>query len=238
MYENFAKIYDKMMEYQEYPLWVDLIKHLTNEKTVNNVLDMGCGTGELAILLDDAGYQVTGVDISEEMLIIARDKAINNGKKIDFINDDMRSFKTDKKFDLITCFFDTINHLLTVEDLEIALKNLYENLYDGGILIYDIVNREFMNEMFPGGVYVDEREDMTVFWAHEYDKYDDIDYIDTQFFVKRDDGLYEKIEETFDKKIFPLDIIKEISLKVGFSEINIIDNNEIVGKRKIIKLIK
>ena len=92
---GFASVYDKMMSYADYDSWYKFIKTIIDENGIKgkDVLDLGCGTGEMSIRLKKAGYSVLGIDISPEMLSIAADKAKEKKLEIHFANQDMRELK-------------------------------------------------------------------------------------------------------------------------------------------------
>ena len=76
------------------------------------VLDLACGTGNMAIRLAKRGYKVTGVDSSKDMLDVARDKAAREGLCLSFVQQDMRYLESEKQFDAAVCLFDSLNYLL------------------------------------------------------------------------------------------------------------------------------
>ncbi|MBZ4683423.1 MAG: hypothetical protein PWP46_96 [Fusobacteriaceae bacterium] len=226
MYENFSKIYDEMMEYLEYDEWLLLILNNFSDN-VKKVLDIGCGTGELSIRLKRLGFSVVGIDISKGML----DKAKEKDRNIKFIQGDMKNFKLKEKFDAAIMIFDTINHLLDEKELKKTIKNVYNHLNEGGIFIFDIATRELMNDMFPEDYFVDDREDMTIIWQHEYNKQEDLDYILTSFFVKKEDNIYERIDEEYTKKIFDENTMDTICSEEGFEILKKVKNNNTAGDR-------
>src|SRR5688572_24093588 len=83
-----------------------------------SLLDVCCGTGQLCRALTDLGYRVTGVDGSQEMLRFARD----NAPGADFVYADVREFRTGQRFDTAVSTFDSLNHMLTLDDLTHALR--------------------------------------------------------------------------------------------------------------------
>src|SRR5690625_1758154 len=95
-YNQFAYIYDKLMEDAPYDTWAAMTKKIFRDKGISesaSILDLGCGTGEIAIRLSKYGYVVTGVDNSNEMLSVAQNKAIDEREKINWICQDMRDLQ-------------------------------------------------------------------------------------------------------------------------------------------------
>ena len=102
------------------------------------LLDLACGEGSFAITLAKQGMQVTGVDASTRMLQIARMKAAEGGAKVQFIEMDMRNLDFANSFDLATCWFDSLNYLLELEDLEKTFLGVLHALKPGGLFIFDM----------------------------------------------------------------------------------------------------
>ena len=228
MYKNFSKVYDLMMEYADYNGWKEKVEEKIERygESPKNILDLGCGTGEVLIRLAP-NYQMTGVDLSNEMLEIAKEK-INT---VSFYMQDMRSFKLEEKNDVVISLFDTINHLISLEGLKKTFEHVWKNLTEGGLYIFDVVTRELIDEMFPGGNFIDDRGEIMIIWEHDYDETEEIDYIDTTFFIKQENGLFKKITEEYMKKIFTVDEIINTAKEVGFKVLEVEEDSELAGER-------
>lgn len=228
MYKNFSKIYDYFMEHCEYELWINQIYTLLKkyEKETGTLIDIGCGTGEMLKKFSEK-YRCVGLDLSEGMLKIANKKL--KDKNVALFQGDMVLFDVGSKFDIGVSLFDTVNHLISNEDLTQHLCTVKDILNPGGIYIFDVIDREFMNKMFQGGVFVDNRKKISVIWEHEVEN--GLDYIDATYFMKNKMGTYDKLEETYEKKIFTEAEIKEAikSSKLILKEIVL--NKEIAGER-------
>jgi len=236
MYNEFSEVYDHMMEYADYD---EIIKYLIDKIKEQGIkegklLDLGCGSGEILKKIPKE-YEVSGMDLSGEMLEIARTKI---DSKIKLYHDDMRTFKTGEKYSSIISIFDTINHLTSNFELEMTLKNVNEHLEEGGIYIFDVVSREFMEEMFPGGSFIDEREKMMVVWEHEYEEETGLDYVYVNFFIEDEDGRYRRIYEEHSKKIFSKEELELAIKNSGFEILEIDENDEFAGVRDFYTLKK
>ncbi len=134
-YKDFSYYFDEIMSEVDYNLWIDFAKkHIKKE---DSILDLACGSGTFAIFLSLLGYKISGSDLSSDMINVAIEKAKINRSNINFFVSDMTSFKSDK-YDVITCFFDSINHLETYEDVKNTFTSVYNNLNDGGLFIFDV----------------------------------------------------------------------------------------------------
>jgi cyclopropane fatty-acyl-phospholipid synthase-like methyltransferase len=228
MYKNFSKVYDIMMEYADYDGWKNIIEEKIERygDSPKTILDLGCGTGEVLLRLLP-NYEMTGVDLSKEMVEIAN-------RKVDaasFYVQDMRELKLDKKHDVVISLFDTVNHLISMEGLKKTFSSVWKNLNEDGLYIFDVVTRELMDEMFPGGNFIDDRGDIMIIWEHEEDMEEGIDYVDTTFFVKQKNGMFKKITEEYVKKIFTVDEIINTAKEVGFQAVEVEENSELAGER-------
>ena len=123
-----------------------VIEKLLNEQNVKSVLDFTCGTGSQVFFLKKTGYDIAGVDFSPALLKIARNKALQKNLSINLIFGDMRSSKIGK-YDAVITIFNAIGHL-SKNDFQNTLKNIYNNLNDGGVYVFDIFNLEAMNDDF------------------------------------------------------------------------------------------
>lgn len=145
------------LEYQKLPEYFDahnineqtesknaLIEQQLKDQNVKTVLDMTCGTGSQVFYLAERGYEVTGSDFSPALIEISRNKADNAGKNITFIDGDMRELRVGK-FDAVITIFNAIGHL-TKADFEIALQNVYANLNDNGVYVFDIFNLQAITD--------------------------------------------------------------------------------------------
>lgn len=118
----------------------------------NSVLDLGCGTGVLIHGLTDSVKHLVGLDSSAEMLEVSKDKC-RELSNVKFVNEDMRSFSLNKKFDLIISFFDTLNYIRKLNQLEDIFKNVHRHLEPNGFFVFDVVNETHFieNDGYRGG---------------------------------------------------------------------------------------
>lgn len=143
-YKKFAYYYDEVMSSLEYDLWYDFT--LPYLKSGDNTLDLACGTGILSTMLKLKGFEAEGLDLSESIIEIALEKAKINHLNIPFYVADMTDFKLEKKYNVITCFFDSVNFLKTSKDVNKMLKCVLDHLKPNGYFIFDIFSKEMMAE--------------------------------------------------------------------------------------------
>ena len=143
-YTGFAAVYDTFMDNIPYEEWCEYLTGLLKEQGVTEgvLLDLGCGTGSLTELLADAGYDMIGVDNSEEMLELALEKKEQSGKDILYLCQDMREFELYGTVAAVVSICDCMNYILEPEDLTEVFRLVNNYLDPGGVFIFDM-NTEY-----------------------------------------------------------------------------------------------
>ena len=135
-YEAFAYYYDSLMDQDFYNDYIQFINE--HVKDYQTVLELGCGTGEIAIRLAHLGKQVCATDISKDMLEVAKYKCIDFKADVMLSRIDMCDFAVDSQLDLILCLCDSLNYVIDLKDVKQAFENTYNALKKGGSFIFDI----------------------------------------------------------------------------------------------------
>ena len=144
-YTNFASVYDTFMDQEPYGLWADRICALLEQyglragsaEEAGIVVDLGCGTGKLTELLAARGYDMIGIDLSEDMLAIAQDRKEASGHDILYSLQDMRDFELYGAAGAMVSAGDSINYLLEEEGLEDMFRCVFRGLLPGGVFGFD-----------------------------------------------------------------------------------------------------
>lgn len=215
-----APYYDRLMSFVNYRSWVNYIEriillHRIDEKII---LDIACGTGVCLELWMEKGYKVIGLDASESMLEIARarfpEEFFIEGR-IKLIRGDLRDFSLDEKVPVITCLYDSLNYLLTPEELFNCFKTVHFNLKDSGLFIFDMntihaLQIEWGNQRF-------ERRDGPIhsIWNNTFDPNTRISTLKLVLNVY-EDGKILTIKELHQERAYPLQEIKELVKSAGF----------------------
>lgn len=223
-YEKFARVYDVFMADMPVEDWLAFIEELWARDTrkPNLILDIGCGTGAITIPLAKKGYSVIGIDISEDMLSTARQKADALDLDILFLNQDMREFELYGTVDSVICICDTLNYLKN-SDLNRIFSLVNNYLNHDGLFIFDISTEYKYAEIFADNTFCDITDSAAYIWENAY--YSDTrinEYLIT-FFIKNNSGKYDRFEELHELHAFTVDEIIASLKSSGFADIRIYD---------------
>ncbi len=205
--------------------WCQYITALLTEQNIPKgakVLDTACGTGDIAIALNKYGYYVDAIDLSSDMLIIAKEKTHNLGLKINYLKQDMRDIKSNTKYNVVTCINDGVNYLVDNVDIEKFFLSVYTVLNENGLFIFDISTKCKLMSM-DGEMYAEEVDDMAYIWANTYNDNANCLTMDISFFTLIKDNQYEKSTEIHVQKGHSIEDIKSLLYKCGFELIGIYD---------------
>jgi SAM-dependent methyltransferase len=181
------------------------------------VLDLCCGTGQLAVHFLEKGYQVIGLDLSEHMLHYARENArqyIESGQAT-FVQGDASNFTLDKRFGLVVSTFDALNHL----ENEQALRRCFECVYavSDGYFIFDLNTRRGLRRW--NSIQVDDSDDeVLIINRGIYDGQSDKAWTKISGFLRLPDGLYERFDETAFNTVFEMDRVKGALSEAGWKD--------------------
>ena len=212
IYTNFAYIYDKLMYDVDYKKRADYIEGIFDANGIKPslILDLGCGTGNFCIEMAMKGYDMIGVDKSYDMLSCAKEKSLKNGCDILYVNQDITDFELYGTVDAIICLTDTVNYLTHKRDVKKLFKLVKNYLNPGGLFIFDI-NSEFKLEKVLGdNVFYEVNEEISYIWQNSYDKARKICEFDLTFFVKNDQGKYERYDETHYERAFSVSDMEQM----------------------------
>ena len=229
----FAKYYDALNLGADYKKVADYIEGIFSlyQKKPELLLDMGCGTGSLALELSKRGYDMTGLDLSAEMLSAASAK--KNAQNILWINQDMASFELYGTVDAAVCCFDSLNYLLDPGDVKKCFALVRNYLNPGGLFVFDVNSRHKFESVYANNSFVIENAKKRVFciWQNRYAKKTRICDFHITLFVGQPDGNYARHEETQREKYHSGEFLENSLLEAGFSDISIFCDFELSSGR-------
>ena len=216
-YTGFAAVYDTFMDDVPYEEWSQYVRSLLTEYGVKDglVLDLGCGTGSMTELLSAAGYDMIGVDNSEEMLELACGKREKSGRDILYLCQDMREFELYGTVAAVVSICDCMNYILDLEDLVTVFRLVNNYLDPGGIFIFDMNTEYKYREVMGDCVIAEDREDAAFIWDNQYDEEERMNIYDLSIFVREEKDLYRKYQETHYQRGYTLDEMKELIQSSG-----------------------
>lgn len=217
-YNTFARFYDDLTQNVDYEVRSDYISDFFCKYGVKSgkILDLACGTGSLSLLLSNKGYDVTGVDLSDDMLTIASGKA--NGK-IRLLKADMTDIFLDERFNGCVCTLDSINHLVTLDKVKKCFKCVYDLLIPGGIFIFDVNTVYKHNHILSDNSFIFDEEDYFLAWDNENLGNNTVRIL-LDFFVFNGKN-YDRYSEDFCEKAYSIDELT--SALEGFEILDIFD---------------
>ena len=216
-YSSFAEVYDLFMDNVPYEEWSVYLQQLLKENGVEDglVLDLGCGTGTLTELLAAQGYDMIGVDASEEMLQAAMEKRTRSGQDILYLLQDMREFELYGTVRAVVSICDPINYILEYEDL-VRVFTLVNNYLDpGGVFIFDLNTVYKYQNILGDNTFAEDREESSFIWDNFYDEEDQVNEYDLTLFIREENGLYRKYTETHYQKAYDLTTVRRALKEAG-----------------------
>lgn len=223
-YQQFAYIYDELMEDAPYDEWVKITRYFM-EKYIpqpSHIVDLGCGTGEIAVRLAKQGYKVTGVDLSEEMLALAQHKS-NNVDGIQWICQDIRKLEGFRDIPLILSYCDVLNYILEEQELEETFQKVFQSLENNGLFIFDVHSPYYIQQVVSNQTFTQVGDEVSYVWICEEGSVPLEVTHDLTFFVQtnQEKSLYERYDEEHTQKTYPLSTYEALLKKVGFQILDI-----------------
>ncbi len=196
-YTSLAESYDRLTNDVPYAeIWSFLEALLQAEgKQPETVLDLACGTGSMSILLAQKGYRVIGVDMSEEMLTVAAQKASDLEKNSPFfVCQRMERLRLPCGVDCAICCLDSLNYITEPKACRKAIARVYESLNPGGMFLFDINSEEKLRGL-DGQIFLDEDEDVYCVWRAAYEENTRICYYGIDLFQRQGQHWVRSFEE-------------------------------------------
>jgi SAM-dependent methyltransferase len=281
-YTAFAQVYDIFMDNVPYDEWTEYLTVLLEEYGIKEglVLELGCGTGNVTRRLASKGYDMIGIDNSEEMLEIARDIEFENFNDYDtemmdeeildndtcdydeetrdfldkndsiskdeneylknnsilYLQQDMRSFELYGTVAAVVSICDSMNYIISEQDL-LKVFQLVNNYLDaGGIFIFDMNTEYKYKNLLANNTIAENREDCSFIWENYYDSDKMLNEYEVTMFIKTDqinhnlhseakseDLLFERYQETHYQKAYSINTIMKLLEEAGMEFVTVYD---------------
>lgn len=218
-YRRFAHVYDQLMTdipYEDYVEWVQKKAPSNNHK---KLLDIGCGTGSLSLLFHEAGYKVTGIDLSEDMLSVAQERIMEIGADIPLIAQPMQQLEGFSEFDIAVIAIDSLNYLNDANEVKATFKKIHDALVNGGQLFFDVHSIYKMDHLFMDSPFVYDDGELSYIWFTEEGENPHSVNHDLTFYVRQPNGLYERFEEQHCQRTYPIEEYRSWLIEAGFSNV-------------------
>ncbi len=220
MYTAFASVYDRLMADVDYPAWAAFYRELLCLQGVpaGAVCECACGTGGLTLPLNRQ-YDMTGVDLSADMLAVAADKARRQGACIPFAQMDMRCLCLHRPQDAVLCTCDGVNYLPSIQDVTAFFRAAYQALKPGGVLLFDVSTPWKLQTILGNHTHGEDAGDIAYLWQNHYD--DPTCRVEMQLtiFRREQDGRYTRIEEEQTQYGYTLAQLRSLLEAEGFTDI-------------------
>ena len=226
-YEKFAQVYDLFMDNIDYEGWAEYVTDRLREYEITDglVLELGCGTGTMTGLLAGKGYDMIGVDNSEEMLAEAMEKRVESGQDILYLLQDMREFELYGTVRAVISVCDSVNYITEPEELQEVFRLVNNYLDPKGVFIFDFNTRYKYEEILGDRTIAENREECSFIWDNYYYEDEKINEYDLSLFIEtdKDSGLYRKYEETHYQRAYTLEEMKKLIRKSGLEFVTAYD---------------
>lgn len=222
IYAGFAGVYDEFMDNIPYDEWHSYLHELLIENNVKSgiVVDLACGTGSMTYRLAEDGYDMIGIDLSEDMLDIARDKC---NADVLLLQQDMRELDLYGTAAAMVCVCDGMNYILESDDLRKVFKKVYIFLDYNGIFIFDMKTEYFYEDILGDRVIADNRENASFIWDNEYHKDTHVnEYLLTIYSLADEESdLFARYDEMHYQKAYSIEEISRLLEEAGLELLNV-----------------
>lgn len=244
-YTGFAQVYDAFMDNIPYDQWAEYLHGLLQEYGVKDglIVDLGCGTGSITERLAKVGYDMIGIDNSEEMLAIAQEKKmdyfdeeelfdedgnVNENERdkrlgILYLLQDMREFELYGTVSAIVSICDSMNYIMSEEDLLKVFKLANNYLEENGVFIFDLNTMYKYETILANNTIAENRKDCSFIWDNYYYPEERVNEYALSIYVREEEleeeleeeGIFKRYDETHYQKAYSLETIKELIQKAG-----------------------
>ena len=198
MYTAFASVYDTLMDTVDYDAWAEHYRRLMDANGVprqGKCVECACGTGNLTLPLRKLGLQITGMDLSEDMLARAMEKARTAGLTVPFVRQDMCALSVPRRVDCVLATCDGVNYLACPDKAQAFFSAAFAALKPGGTLIFDVSTPEKLKNTLGNSTLFSDDGAVSYIWRNAWNEKTACVTLTLSLFVRRPDGAYNRLEE-------------------------------------------
>lgn len=237
MYTAFASVYDRLMADVDYKGWARFYHALMETYGIprGKVCECACGTGSITIELSRMGYQMTGVDLSPDMLFEASQKARRCGAMIPFVRQDMRALRLHRSMDAVLCTNDGLNYLKDAGELGDFLRAAYLAVRGGGGLFMDLSTPYKLEHVLGDRFIGDETPEIAYLWQNRFNRARQYVELNLAIFVRQKDETYLRIGEHQKQYLHAAKTLQELMEGVGFTDVRFFADRKLTppGEREL-----
>ncbi|MFS0751378.1 class I SAM-dependent DNA methyltransferase [Oceanobacillus sp. 1P07AA] len=234
-YSKMAPLYDRLMIDAPYDDWVAVIQEVIasySDRNVNSIVDFGCGTGVITRKLAVQGYQLTGIDISEDMLELAKKEA-DPSLSIKWLKQDITKLNNVPDMDMAISCCDVVNYIVNPTHIAEFFNSIYRSLNNNGLFLFDVHSLPHIEEIYINNTFADVTEAAAYIWFCQPGDQEGEMYHELTFFESDQSGKYDRYTETHHQRTFSVEFYKKLLFDTGFNNIQVFADFSIKTKNNI-----
>ena len=217
-----ASLYDELMTHAPYDEWVDFTEQTFKEsgRSIMKIADLGCGTGEITTKLASKGYEMVGVDYSQDMLTYAENKANNKNLDIKWLHQDIKELEGLNELDAAISYCDVLNYITEPEQLQLTFHNINKSLKAGGLFLFDVHGIDYIMDNYINETFAEVSDEASYVWFCTPGEEVGEMYHDLTFFYLNE-GKYERFDEQHHQRTFQPEFYIKLLINSGFENVKV-----------------
>lgn len=221
IYQTFAKLYDELFDPQLYADWAAFTRQTVRQPEAP-LLELACGTGRLAVQLAKTGFNVTGFDLSEEMLTLADQHAREAAVTLPLIEGNMLDLSELGTYQTVTCYADSLCYLADEAALQTVFEQVAAYLEDDGQFLFDVITPHQTDDIYPGYMFNYRDEDRAFLWSSdEAEEPHAVEHDLTFFTYNPAKDAYDEVSELHHERTYELAVYQRLLQVAGFKKVTV-----------------
>lgn len=221
-YQALAPYYDTLLDGPDYEAWAGFFARAaaqTGQRDIKHVLDLACGTGNMTLPLLRRGYEVTGLDLSPDMLAEAQRRSREEGYQPLFLCRDMCEPEKCGDFDAVICCLDGINYITSPGKLDQCFAGAAASLNPGGVFFFDVNTPYKFETLYGENDYILEDEGVLCAWSNQYNRRSRLAHMQLTLFTEEADGRWRRRDEYHTERCYTAAVLRRHLEAAGFTDI-------------------